>query len=72
MADLCDQAAALELSLREKSIAAIRFANMPDQMAVLECDDCSDPIPEARRRANPAATRCVDCQEFSERGQHAR
>ena len=28
-----------------------------------DCVDCGDPIPEARRRANGFAIRCVDCQE---------
>ena len=27
------------------------------------CEDCGEPIPEARRRALPGATRCVPCQE---------
>ena len=26
------------------------------------CEDCGDPIPEARRAASPGARRCVDCQ----------
>jgi phage/conjugal plasmid C-4 type zinc finger TraR family protein len=31
------------------------------------CGDCGGPIPVARLVANPAATRCVDCQEHHER-----
>lgn len=27
-----------------------------------ECDDCGEQIPRARLQANPAATRCVQCQ----------
>jgi phage/conjugal plasmid C-4 type zinc finger TraR family protein len=27
-----------------------------------ECEDCGDPIPEARRRAVPGVRRCRDCQ----------
>ena len=26
------------------------------------CEECEEPIPEARRRAHPAATRCLSCQ----------
>ncbi|MDK9716726.1 MAG: TraR/DksA family transcriptional regulator [Trichlorobacter sp.] len=26
------------------------------------CEECGEPIPEARRRAQPTATHCVDCQ----------
>ncbi|SUA36314.1 phage associated protein [Neisseria zoodegmatis] len=33
-----------------------------------ECDDCGDPIPEARRQAVPGCTRCVYCQEYFEHG----
>jgi len=29
---------------------------------VLDCEDCEHPIPPARLRAMPGATRCVDCQ----------
>ncbi|SAY50899.1 TraR/DksA family transcriptional regulator [Neisseria weaveri] len=33
-----------------------------------ECDDCGDPIPEARRQAVPGCTRCVLCQAYFEHG----
>lgn len=32
-----------------------------------ECLDCGDEIGKARMKANPAATRCVECQEKKER-----
>jgi len=32
-----------------------------------ECQDCGIEIPEARRKAVPGCTRCVACQEISER-----
>lgn len=28
------------------------------------CEECGDPIPEARRKAAQGCTRCLDCQEF--------
>lgn len=28
-----------------------------------DCEDCGEPIPEARRRAVPGVRRCVACQE---------
>ncbi len=34
---------------------------------VVRCEDCGKPIPEARLRAVPGATRCRDCQENFER-----
>lgn len=30
--------------------------------SAVECDDCGDDIPEARRRAVPGVRRCVTCQ----------
>jgi phage/conjugal plasmid C-4 type zinc finger TraR family protein len=30
------------------------------------CADCAEPIPEARRRAMPSATRCISCQAWAE------
>lgn len=32
-----------------------------------DCIDCGRPIPVARRRACPSATRCITCQETTER-----
>lgn len=32
-----------------------------------ECEDCGEPIPEARRRAVPGVRRCVDCQAEADR-----
>ncbi len=32
-----------------------------------ECEDCGEPIPDARRRACPSCTRCVRCQAEFER-----
>lgn len=31
------------------------------------CDECGEGIPEARRKAVPGCTRCVDCQEDFEK-----
>lgn len=31
------------------------------------CTECSEPIARARLFANPAATRCAECQQFAER-----
>ena len=32
-----------------------------------DCEDCGEQIPAARRKALPTATRCVGCQEISDR-----
>lgn len=37
------------------------------------CDECGEQIPEARRKANPAALRCIACQtvfEHLQKGVH--
>lgn len=31
------------------------------------CEECGEPIPEARRKAVPGVTHCVTCQEALER-----
>ena len=36
-----------------------------------DCEDCGNPIPAARLKANPAALRCVPCQTKFERGGYA-
>jgi DnaK suppressor protein len=32
-----------------------------------KCIGCGEPIPEKRLKANPAARRCIDCQELVEK-----
>ena len=32
------------------------------------CQDCGEPIPEARRKAVSGCTRCIVCQEYFEHG----
>lgn len=36
---------------------------------LLECEECSDPIPEARRAAVPGVRLCVECQQARDRDQ---
>lgn len=36
--------------------------SMPTGESLLECEDCGEPIPEARRKAMPGCRRCIDCQ----------
>jgi len=67
MADLCDQASALEQTLRDKGIEAARAANIGEKPLSDDCIDCGDQIPEARRKAKPTAKRCIDCQTYHER-----
>ncbi|RMX07433.1 TraR/DksA family transcriptional regulator [Allofranklinella schreckenbergeri] len=39
------------------------------QIALRECEDCGEPIPQARRQALPGVRRCVGCQEQYEQQQ---
>ena len=41
--------------------------DVPIKSCPRECLDCGDEIGKARMKANPAATRCVECQEKKER-----
>ena len=34
-----------------------------------DCVECGEPIARERLYANPAATRCTDCQQFAERAE---
>jgi len=31
--------------------------------STIECVDCGEPIPQARKQAAPWAIRCIDCEE---------
>jgi phage/conjugal plasmid C-4 type zinc finger TraR family protein len=37
--------------------------------SLAECEECGEPIPEARRKAVPGVRRCVQCQEAAESAQ---
>lgn len=59
-----DRAAELARRDREAGLArALAGARRePSGPAGVDCIDCGVPIPPARRRAMPAARRCVECQ----------
>ena len=42
-------------------------ALMPQGESAEDCDECGEPIPEARRRAVPGASLCLDCQAVNDR-----
>jgi phage/conjugal plasmid C-4 type zinc finger TraR family protein len=45
----------------ESEVARAR-SRIPKGAARETCEDCDEPIPEARRRAVPGVRRCVRCQ----------
>lgn len=42
-------------------------AAMPTGESLLQCEECGEDIPEARRRALPGVRRCISCQEELDR-----
>lgn len=59
-AEIIDQASALEEMMREHAIQAHRINR--DAVSATHCVECDEELPEARRKAYPGCTMCVDCQ----------
>ena len=66
MTDDIDRAQDLEARQRDTALhrqatrAGLQGKAMTD--SAIECQDCEQPIPQARRWAVPGSTRCVKCQ----------
>ena len=41
---------------------ALARARLPSGDSLEECEDCDEPIPEARRNAVPGVRTCISCQ----------
>lgn len=52
-----------EMYLKAQLDAATKRTTLP---TAHECDDCGEPIPEARRRTVPGVRLCIDCKELEE------
>ena len=67
MTDLIDRAAQnADIFLAE---ALAKHQRPSESSASLShCEDCGNPIPEARQKAVKGCTRCVACQEYFEHG----
>jgi len=44
--------------------------NLPHGESLLVCEECGEPIPEARRKAMPGVRLCVTCQQEADKSQH--
>ena len=44
-------------------------SRIPQGESLESCEDCGEPIPEARRRAVPGVRRCRDCQADVDRSE---
>ena len=73
MADVVDRAAGYVEKELEYRIAEARAGAEPaTSNGPAECEDCEEPIPEARRKAVPGCTRCIECQEDYEKSKKRR
>ncbi|MEB7542235.1 DksA/TraR family C4-type zinc finger protein [Enterobacter huaxiensis] len=46
----------------EDAVARVR-GELPHGESLHECEECGDPIPEARRKAVPGVRLCITCQQ---------
>ena len=65
-----DQACEIEemhrrLALEEQA----RKSQAAAAVSAYECEECGEPIPEARRQAVPGCRCCIDCQQIEEHKQ---
>jgi len=68
MADAADKGSVYMQRELEGQIARVRSEAAGANEGPRECEDCGEPIPDARRRAMPGCTRCIRCQEKFEQG----
>lgn len=64
MADPIDLAN--ENAQRRLDAALASRARMATTSSLTHCEDCGDPIPQARRNAVPGVATCIECQAFTE------
>ncbi|MCP9760042.1 TraR/DksA family transcriptional regulator [Aquitalea sp. S1-19] len=66
MTDMFDRAQELEEAQRMRALQAQALRGNAGSASLLQCQDCGEDIPEARRRAVAGCRRCVDCQSAME------
>ncbi|MGO0144940.1 TraR/DksA family transcriptional regulator [Citrobacter freundii] len=60
MADIIDNASTLEDLQRDAALSMHRLNH--SAVSATHCEECGDLLPEARRKAYPGCTMCVECQ----------
>lgn len=65
--DPLDRAAEYEANHREGALARQREQSQSHAISAYECEECGEPIPEARRQAVAGCRCCISCQEEMER-----
>lgn len=63
--DDIDRAQANQAAHNRQALAEQQRAGQPGQ-GRLDCLDCGEPIPEARRKAQRGCIRCLECQTIYE------
>ncbi len=67
--DDLDRAAELEIKQRQMALDDHFLRNSKKLViGAMNCIECDDVIPSARRLAVPGCTYCVNCQALAERG----
>lgn len=64
MADIIDNASTLEDLHREAALSMHRLNH--SAVSATHCEECGDKLLDARRKAYPGCTMCVDCQSNME------
>lgn len=62
--EIIDQASALEEMMRDHAIQAHRLNH--SAVSATHCEECGDKLPDARRKAYPGCTMCVECANYVE------
>lgn len=52
----------IEASIAEE-LERMRARSGPEGESAVDCVECGEPIPEARRKALPGVKLCIDCQQ---------
>lgn len=63
MADAADIATERECILRQEALARLHAARGALRPSRATCEECGDPIPQARRAAVPGVRLCITCQK---------
>ena len=58
-----DHACELEERYRQAALDQQAKQNYPQRPSASHCQECGEPIPEARRRAAQGCQYCIECQE---------
>ncbi len=69
MTDVIDHASGTETQFTEVALAnqLLRSSQNAEKESALDCEECGDPIPEARRKASKGCQFCIACQARVER-----